>query len=131
MLNDNKILLVHPLGYKADAAGRDISRIANITASTTIQVWVSATSSPAAGTIADLVVGKMASAEGKPAADGSINAIHIKVGPAMPPPPQDDVGQNMMWHMQGTSTQGGTWNTQVPPPPPQGGMMGHEGYGGY
>ncbi len=30
MLNDNKILLVHPLGYKADAAGRDISRIANI-----------------------------------------------------------------------------------------------------
>lgn len=30
MLNDNKILLVHPLGYKADAAGHDISRIANI-----------------------------------------------------------------------------------------------------
>jgi radical SAM superfamily enzyme YgiQ (UPF0313 family) len=30
MLNGNKILLVHPLGYKADAAGRDISRIANI-----------------------------------------------------------------------------------------------------
>ena len=30
MLNDKKILLVHPLGYKADAAGRDISRIANI-----------------------------------------------------------------------------------------------------
>ncbi len=30
MLNDKKILLVHPLGYKADAADRDISRIANI-----------------------------------------------------------------------------------------------------
>ena len=30
MLNDKKILLVHPLGYKADAAGQDISRIANI-----------------------------------------------------------------------------------------------------
>ena len=30
MLNDKKILLVHPLGYRADAAGRDISRIANI-----------------------------------------------------------------------------------------------------
>jgi radical SAM superfamily enzyme YgiQ (UPF0313 family) len=30
MLNDKKILLVHPLGYKADAAGHDISRIANI-----------------------------------------------------------------------------------------------------
>jgi len=30
MLNTKKILLVHPLGYKADAAGRDISRIANI-----------------------------------------------------------------------------------------------------
>lgn len=30
MLNDKKILLVHPLGYRADAASRDISRIANI-----------------------------------------------------------------------------------------------------
>ena len=30
MLNDKKILLVHPLGYRADAAGKDISRIANI-----------------------------------------------------------------------------------------------------
>jgi radical SAM superfamily enzyme YgiQ (UPF0313 family) len=30
MLNDKKILLVHPLGYRADAAGHDISRIANI-----------------------------------------------------------------------------------------------------
>ena len=30
MLSDKKILLVHPLGYRADAAGRDISRIANI-----------------------------------------------------------------------------------------------------
>jgi radical SAM superfamily enzyme YgiQ (UPF0313 family) len=30
MLNSKKILLVHPLGYRADAAGRDISRIANI-----------------------------------------------------------------------------------------------------
>ncbi|GFO62352.1 B12-binding domain-containing radical SAM protein [Geomonas paludis] len=30
MLNQRKILLVHPLGYRADAAGRDISRVANI-----------------------------------------------------------------------------------------------------
>ena len=30
MLNEKKTLLVHPLGYRADAAGRDISRIANI-----------------------------------------------------------------------------------------------------
>jgi len=30
MLNDKKILLVHPLGYRADAAGHDISRVANI-----------------------------------------------------------------------------------------------------
>jgi anaerobic magnesium-protoporphyrin IX monomethyl ester cyclase len=30
MLNQKKILLVHPLGYRADAAGHDISRIANI-----------------------------------------------------------------------------------------------------
>ena len=30
MLNLKKILLVHPLGYRADAAGGDISRVANI-----------------------------------------------------------------------------------------------------
>ncbi|MBI5245209.1 MAG: cobalamin B12-binding domain-containing protein [Elusimicrobia bacterium] len=30
MLDKNKILLVHPLGYRADAAGTDISRLANI-----------------------------------------------------------------------------------------------------
>jgi radical SAM superfamily enzyme YgiQ (UPF0313 family) len=30
MLDSKKVLLVHPLGYRADAAGRDISRIANI-----------------------------------------------------------------------------------------------------
>ncbi|UFS69371.1 B12-binding domain-containing radical SAM protein [Geomonas sp. RF6] len=30
MLNNKKILLVHPLGYRSDAAGHDISRLANI-----------------------------------------------------------------------------------------------------
>jgi anaerobic magnesium-protoporphyrin IX monomethyl ester cyclase len=30
MLNHKKILLVHPLGYRADAASHDISRVANI-----------------------------------------------------------------------------------------------------
>ncbi|HEY5192109.1 MAG TPA: cobalamin-dependent protein, partial [Candidatus Deferrimicrobium sp.] len=30
MLNPGRILLVHPLGYRADAASSDISRIANI-----------------------------------------------------------------------------------------------------
>lgn len=30
MLNHRKILLVHPLGYRADTAARDISRLANI-----------------------------------------------------------------------------------------------------
>lgn len=30
MLSQNKILLIHPLGYLAFAAGRDISRVANI-----------------------------------------------------------------------------------------------------
>ncbi len=30
MLSRNKILLVHPLGYQADAAGKDISRVTNI-----------------------------------------------------------------------------------------------------
>jgi len=29
-LNENKVLLVHPLGYRADAANTDISRLANI-----------------------------------------------------------------------------------------------------
>lgn len=29
-LNPRKILLVHPLGYRAEAAGRDISRVANL-----------------------------------------------------------------------------------------------------
>jgi len=30
MLNPRKILLVHPLGYSAEAAGRDVSRLANL-----------------------------------------------------------------------------------------------------
>jgi len=30
MLNPDRVLLVHPLGYRADAASGDISRIANI-----------------------------------------------------------------------------------------------------
>ncbi len=30
MLKSNKILLVHPLGYKMESAGQDVSRIANI-----------------------------------------------------------------------------------------------------
>lgn len=30
MLNDSNILLVHPLGYRSAAAGKDISRVANI-----------------------------------------------------------------------------------------------------
>ena len=29
-LNTKNILLVHPLGYRAEVAGRDISRMANI-----------------------------------------------------------------------------------------------------
>lgn len=30
MLNPNRVLLIHPLGYKADAAKRDVARMANI-----------------------------------------------------------------------------------------------------
>jgi anaerobic magnesium-protoporphyrin IX monomethyl ester cyclase len=30
MLKSNRILLVHPLGYKAESAGQDVSRLANI-----------------------------------------------------------------------------------------------------
>ena len=32
MPTPEKILLVHPLGYRADAAGKDITRLANIVA---------------------------------------------------------------------------------------------------
>jgi peptidoglycan hydrolase-like protein with peptidoglycan-binding domain len=56
------------------------SRIVNVTASTTIQVFANATSTPTAGSMTDLTVGKMVRAEGAPQADGSLRAKHIKVG---------------------------------------------------
>ena len=61
------------------------SIVVQITASTTIQVIATATSTPVTGTIADLTVGKRVMAEGTVNSDGSITAMHIKVG--MPPPP--------------------------------------------
>lgn len=104
------------------------SRIVNVSATTTIQVWVSATSSPTTGTIADLIVGKMAAAEGTPNSDGSINAKHIKVGPAMPPKPEDSGAD---WkRMHASSTEDTHWNMQTPPPP-QGALMGRYDNGGY
>ncbi len=62
------------------------SRIVNITASTTIQIFATATSTPTTGTVADLTVGKGVAAAGLVNADGSINAIEIKLGMVPPPP---------------------------------------------
>ena len=61
-------------------SGNGNSRVVNITASTTIQVYAAATSTPTTGTMADLTVGKPASAMGTPNADGSLTALEVKVG---------------------------------------------------
>ena len=61
-------------------SGNGDSRLVNITASTTIQVYSAATSTPTIGTMADLTVGKRASAAGTPNADGSLTALEVKVG---------------------------------------------------
>ena len=66
----------------------------NITASTTIIVLVPPTTSsstvtlikPTAGSVADLVIGKMVMVEGRPRTDNSINALRITVGTMIPPP---------------------------------------------
>ncbi len=62
------------------------TRVVNITGSTTISVFATATSSPTTGTISDLTVGKSVMAEGDANADGSLTARMIKVG-ILPPPP--------------------------------------------
>lgn len=53
-----------------------------ITASTTIMVASGTGTGPATGTIADLTVGKTASAEGPRTGDSAMTAIRIKVAPA-------------------------------------------------
>jgi ribosomal protein S8E len=58
-----------------------MSKTVNITASTTIEVVVGTSTPATTGTTADLVVGKMALVQGMPNQDGSITAIHIRVGP--------------------------------------------------
>jgi peptidoglycan hydrolase-like protein with peptidoglycan-binding domain len=63
------------------------SRVVNVTASTTIHVFTSATSTPTIGSMSDLVVGKGAAAAGMVNADGSITAREIKVGTLPAPPP--------------------------------------------
>ncbi len=56
------------------------TRIVNVVASTSIQVYPSTGAGPSLGTIADLTVGKMIKAEGAPQADGSLTARQIRVG---------------------------------------------------
>lgn len=73
--------------------------VVNITASTTVHVFASNSTStpPTNGSVSDLVVGKMARAIGMKNADGSIQAMIIDVGTTLPPPPMmkmDGEGQN-------------------------------------
>lgn len=65
------------------------SRVVNVNASTTIEVLVTATSTPIAGTTADLTPGKTVKAEGPAGADGSIDARHIRIGIVLPQKPDD------------------------------------------
>lgn len=58
----------------------DRSRIVNVVASTTIQIFPGTGAGPSAGTMADLTVGKFVKAEGAPQTDGSLTARHIKIG---------------------------------------------------
>ena len=68
-------------------AGDENSRVVNITGSTTIQIFATATSTPVVGTMADLTVGKKVAAMGTANSDGSLTAVEIKVGMMPPPPP--------------------------------------------
>jgi peptidoglycan hydrolase-like protein with peptidoglycan-binding domain len=61
------------------------SRVANVSASTTIAIWNGTTTAPTMGSFADLTVGKVVAADGPANSDGSINAVHIRVGFPMPP----------------------------------------------
>lgn len=60
--------------------GDGVSHVVNVTASTTIHVFATATSTPTVGTMADLTVGKKVFAAGIPLTDGSLNAHEIRVG---------------------------------------------------
>ena len=68
------------------------STVVDITASTTIEVFISTSTPPKIGSIVDLVVGKTVSAVGKPNTDGSIAAYRIRVG--FPTPPTHSGMQN-------------------------------------
>ena len=67
-------------------SGDGMSRVVNVTASTTIHVFATATSTPTVGTMADLTVGKKVAVEGIPQTDGSLTAHNIRVGILLPPP---------------------------------------------
>jgi peptidoglycan hydrolase-like protein with peptidoglycan-binding domain len=87
------------------------SRVVNITASTTIQIFSTSTA-PIAGSVSDLTVGKMGGAKGTLNSDGSIQAMMIMVGMVPPPPPMmngDDHGGMKPYGVMPTasSTQGG------------------------
>jgi len=63
------------------------ARVVNLTTSTTISIFATATSTPTIGSVADLTVGKKVAVAGTANADGSLTAVEIKVGVTPPPPP--------------------------------------------
>ena len=89
------------------------STVVNITASTTITVINGTSTPPTTGSVSDLVVGKVAAADGPRNPDGSIQAVHVMVG--MLPPPMmggdDHAGEHGM----------------IPPPAPAAPPGGHCG----
>ena len=57
-----------------------IFRTVYVNSSTTIMVFNGTSTAPTTGTMADLTTGKNVMVEGKPAQNGGLNAIHVKVG---------------------------------------------------
>ena len=86
----------------------------NIVASTSIELFATATSTPAVSTISSLTIGMMAVADGTPNSDGSITAMHVRAAPAgirIPTkdgagPRLDDVMQTIGGVLRGLSGEG-------------------------
>ena len=66
----------------------NMSRTVNFTTSTKIEIFTTLNMAPTVGASADLTVGKPVAAEGTTNADGSLTAVHIKIGMPPPPPPK-------------------------------------------
>jgi peptidoglycan hydrolase-like protein with peptidoglycan-binding domain len=80
--------------------GNGQTRVVTISASTSIEVFAGTTTPPTAGTIANLTVGSVVSADGEPQSDGSLAAEHVQVGVAMPQPQSGEGHWNAKDFMQ-------------------------------